>query len=93
MSGWHTFTGTVSKIFAEYLDLERGGTLEAEPGGVYNIAPAQGHTLPDESGELVPRELPMPPSDEFKTSKPPAVPKQDKTPEQGSVPSEPVKEG
>ncbi len=46
--GWHTFTGTVRKIFAEYLDLEHGGTLEAEPGGVYNIAPAEGHTLPGE---------------------------------------------
>jgi hypothetical protein len=32
--------------FSDYTDLETGGTLHAEPGRVYDIAPASGHVVP-----------------------------------------------
>ena len=33
--------------FADYLDLESGKTLHAEPGQSYDIAPASGHVVPE----------------------------------------------
>ena len=41
------YTGHEALTFNDYVDLETGRTLTAEPGGVYDIAPASGHAVPD----------------------------------------------
>jgi hypothetical protein len=33
--------------FSDYLDLDTGKTLHAEPGRTYDIAPASGHVVPE----------------------------------------------
>lgn len=58
----HVFDGEATTTYAEYIDAERQSTLVAEPGGVYEIAPARGHV----------RELPMPPDDRWSAAKAPA---------------------
>ena len=40
------FTGHESLTFMDYLDLETGRTLLAEPGRVYDVAPAGGRPVP-----------------------------------------------
>jgi hypothetical protein len=40
------YTGHEALTFSDYLDLETGKTLFAEPGGTYDIAPASGHVVP-----------------------------------------------
>ena len=42
-----TYTGQEALTFNDYMDLETGKTLFAEPGGVYDIAPASGHNVDD----------------------------------------------
>lgn len=39
------YTGHEALTFNDYMDLETGSTLFAEPGGVYDIAPASGHNV------------------------------------------------
>lgn len=58
----YTFDGDVATTYAEYIDAERQSTLVAEPGGIYDIAPARGHA----------RELPVPPDDRWSAAKAPA---------------------
>ena len=41
------YTGHEALTFTDYLDLESGKTLHAEPGGTYDIAPASGRGVPD----------------------------------------------
>lgn len=41
------YTGHEALTFPDYLDLDTGRTLHAEPGGTYDIAPASGRTVPD----------------------------------------------
>ena len=41
------YTGHEALTFPDYLDLETGRTLTAEPGGTYDVAPASGRTVPD----------------------------------------------
>ena len=41
------YTGTEALTFSQYIDLDTGKTLTAEPGGVYDIAPASGHVVDD----------------------------------------------
>ena len=41
------YTGNEVLTFSDYLDLETGRTLTAEPGGVYDVAPAGGHSMPE----------------------------------------------
>ena len=41
------YTGHEALTFQDYLDLETGRTLRAEPGQVYDIAPASGRTVPE----------------------------------------------
>ena len=40
------YTGHEALTFTDYLDLETGKTLHAEPGRMYDIAPASGHVVP-----------------------------------------------
>jgi hypothetical protein len=40
------YTGHEALTFSDYLDLETGKTLYAEPGKVYDIGPASGHVVP-----------------------------------------------
>ena len=40
------YNGHEALTFPDYLDLETGKTLYAEPGQVYDIAPASGHVVP-----------------------------------------------
>jgi hypothetical protein len=41
------YTGTEALTFSQYIDLDTGKTLTAEPGGVYDITPASGHAVDD----------------------------------------------
>lgn len=41
------YTGHEVLTFSDYIDLETGKTLHAEPGGAYDIAPASGHVVPE----------------------------------------------
>ena len=40
------FTGHETLTFMDYLDLDTGRTLTAEPGRVYDVAPAGGRPVP-----------------------------------------------
>ncbi|WP_067483769.1 hypothetical protein [Actinomadura hibisca] len=61
-----TYGGEHAATYVEYIDVERGSTLVAEPGRVYDIAPAAGVTRPGPDGEHVPARLPVPPDDCWK---------------------------
>ena len=39
------YTGHEALTFGDYIDLETGRTLRAEPGGVYDIMPASGRNV------------------------------------------------
>jgi hypothetical protein len=41
------YTGHEALTFSDYTDLETGKTLHAEPGGVYDVAPASGRVVPE----------------------------------------------
>ena len=41
------YSGHETLTFPDYTDLEAGKTLTAEPGGVYDVAPASGRLVPD----------------------------------------------
>ena len=41
------YTHHEALTFGDYLDLETGLTLHAEPGGTYDVAPASGRVVPD----------------------------------------------
>jgi len=41
------YTGHEPLMFPDYTDLETGQTLRAEPGGVYDVAPASGRDVPE----------------------------------------------
>jgi hypothetical protein len=41
------YGGHEALTFSDYIDLDTGKTLAAEPGGVYDIAPASGRLVPD----------------------------------------------
>jgi len=41
------YTGHETLTFTDYLDGETGRTLTAEPGRVYEVAPASGRLVPD----------------------------------------------
>jgi hypothetical protein len=41
------YTGHEALTFTDYLDLGTGRTLAAEPGGVYDVAPASGRVVPE----------------------------------------------
>ena len=41
------YAGHEALTFTDYLDLDTGKTLRAEPGGTYDIAPASGRVVPE----------------------------------------------
>ena len=41
------YTGQEALTFSQYIDVETGKTLHAEPGGVYEVIPASGHVVPE----------------------------------------------
>ena len=41
------YKGHEPRMFLDYLDLDTGHVLEAEPGGTYDMAPASGRLVPD----------------------------------------------
>lgn len=41
------YTGHEALTFTDYIDMEAGRTLHAEPGGMYDIAPASGRVVPE----------------------------------------------
>ena len=41
------YAGHEALTFKDYIDLETGRTLHAEPGGVYDIMPASGRNVDD----------------------------------------------
>lgn len=41
------FTGHEALVFNDYMDLATGRTLHAEPGQIYDVAPASGRPVPD----------------------------------------------
>ena len=81
------YVGHEALTFTDYIDLEAGKTLHAEPGRVYDIAPASGHVVPEvpepwfvrAEGEPVPAAAVWP-------AEPDAVPEPETEPEQ--VPAE-----
>jgi hypothetical protein len=44
------YAGIETLTFSQYIDLDTGKTLTAEPGGTYDIAPASGHAVDDVPG-------------------------------------------
>ena len=42
-----TYVGHEALTFSDYIDLETGKTLHVMPGGVYDVAPASGHVVPE----------------------------------------------
>lgn len=69
-----TFRGVVEQTYPQYIDNAKGSTLVAAPGETYDIAQAEGLTVPGEpdkdgNSELVPLNLPMPPDDQFTEAK------------------------
>lgn len=63
MSRWK-YTGETPATYPAYLDKEAGVTLVAEPGQVYDIAPAEGSewvVQPEGGGQPVTKTLPIPP--------------------------------
>jgi hypothetical protein len=53
VAGEFIFTGTETLTYSQYLDVQAGHTLVAQPGGEYEIEPASGYPYP----------LPEPPGD------------------------------
>ena len=41
------YNGSEALTFSDYVDLETGRTLHAEPGHVYDVAPASGRVVPE----------------------------------------------
>jgi hypothetical protein len=85
------YTGHEALTFSDYLDLETGKTLYAEPGKMYDIGPASGHVVPgfpvpwfDFGGEAwVPVALTAPEPE----------PEQQDVPEPGTEPEPPDEDG
>lgn len=67
------YTGETPGTYPDYLDKATGGTLHAEPGGVYDIEPAEGtdYTVPSvvEGGEPTTKRLPVPPPGPWERAK------------------------
>ena len=63
----YRFGGDAVTTYAEYIDAEQARTLVAEPGGIYDIAPARGHA----------RDLPMPPDGRWTPAKAPTKSKKE----------------
>ena len=74
------YAGHEALTFSDYIDLETGRTLHAEPGGVYDIAPASGRVVP---------EVPEPwfvsaePEPEVRATEPDAEPEPEQDPAEG----------
>jgi hypothetical protein len=76
------YTGHEALTFSDYLDLETGKTLHAEPGRSYDITPASGRVVP---------EVPEPwfaavqdePAPEVWAAEPDAVPDPEQDPAEG----------
>jgi hypothetical protein len=47
----HQYDGDVTQPYPQYLDAEKGTTLVAEPGQVYDVAAAEGWDLPVPPGD------------------------------------------
>ena len=45
------YTGHVPLMFPDYIDLDTGRVLSAEPGGVYDITPASGRSVDEIPGQ------------------------------------------
>ena len=72
-----TFGGQAVTNYPQYLDLGTGGSLVAEPGETYDVAPAAGHTWAADGKDIDP---PMPPDDRWAAVKAPTA----KTPKESS---------
>lgn len=79
-----TFGGDAETTYAQFIDIEKGSTLVAEPGKTYDIAVAEGHAFrrladePDTEGNPVYEEYePLPPDDRWKSAAdtPPPTPR------------------
>lgn len=71
-----TFGGDAEQTYPQFLDLETGRTLVAEPGKTYNIGVAEGHVFkrladePGPDGEPVYEDFePLPPDERWKPVK------------------------
>lgn len=88
-----TYTGAVAKPYPQFLDVDAGGSLYAEPGQTYNVEPAEGHAWkrladePDADGNPVYEDFdPLPPDENWKPVKAstPSRRAADDTPKDGS---------
>jgi hypothetical protein len=81
------YAGHEALTFSDYIDLEQGRTLYAEPGRVYDIMPASGRVVPE-----VPEPWFVPvegePAAVAWPAEPDAVPDPEPVPETGQEPAE-----
>lgn len=73
----YVYNGAEPQTYPQYLDAGKGTTLVAEPGGTYDVAQVEGHTVPGEPDEkggspAVEVALAMPPDGRW--SEPPVPP-------------------
>lgn len=66
----YTFGGAEPQTYPQYLDVDKGTTLVAEPGGTHDVAQVEGLTVPGEpdskgATRSVEMTLPMPPDDRW----------------------------
>ena len=59
------FNGYEALTFSDYTDLTTGMTLRAEPGQVYDIAPASGRVVPEFPEPWFTRAVETPPAPRF----------------------------
>jgi hypothetical protein len=72
----YQFTGDAAQVYPQYLDVEKGTTLVAEPGQTYDIRQVEGLTVPgpnteDGTATAVEVKLAIPPDDRWSPEKPP----------------------
>jgi hypothetical protein len=61
----YLYGGDAEQTYPQYLNLDLGKTLVAEPGQTYDVGPAEGLTVADGKGGLEPAVLAMPPDDRW----------------------------
>jgi len=98
------FTGHESLSFQDYTDLATGRTLTAVPGGVYEVAPASGRSVPEvpagwfvpvgepvlEAWAAEPDAVPEPEAEPEPTSEPEPAPEPEQAPAEESSEGEPA---
>jgi len=86
------YTGHEALTFNDYTDLATEKTLHAEPGGVYDIAPASGHGVPEVPEPWFVAVAPVPAAVTW-PAEPDAIPEPETAPELEPAPEQDHPEG